>query len=302
MKKQFVDPYTLVTDAIIAQLEKGVVPWRCPWRRNVGRPRNFSTGQEYRGVNVLMLGLRQFASPYWMTWRQVQERGGNVKKGEHGSLVIKFGKFKMKEQDEKGSETQKRLAYLKGYKVFNATQIEGIEFPAIDTSPNTEAINRIARAKEIVKGMPSPPTIRVGRYAEACYRPATETIDMPEMKRFESGEAYYLTLFHELVHATGHQSRLNRRSLVESDGFGGQTYSQEELVAEMGAAFLGAEVDIVVDDHKQSAAYIQNWLAVLKDKDHKRWIVQAANQASRAVDFIRNRLPAQEQVVESATV
>jgi antirestriction protein ArdC len=136
--------------------------------------------------------------------------------------------------------------------------------------------------------MPSPPEIRQGKYDEACYDRATDTVDMPAMKSFESGEAFYATLFHELVHATG-QSRLNRKTLIESDGFGGEIYSQEELVAEMGAAFLNAEADIARDNHEQSAGYIKGWLDVLRDKDHKRWIVQAANQAAKATDFILNR-------------
>ena len=105
---QFIDPYKLVTDSIISQLEKGVVPWRCPWRRNVGRPRNFHTGQEYRGINVILLGLLQFSSPYWMTWNQIKQRGGSVKKGEHGSLVVKYGKFKRKSDEEEGAEKKKR--------------------------------------------------------------------------------------------------------------------------------------------------------------------------------------------------
>jgi antirestriction protein ArdC len=132
---QFIDPYTLVTNVIIAQLEKGVVPWRCPWQRNVGRPCNFHTGQEYRSINVILLGLQQFASPYWMTWNQIKHHGGSVKKGEHGSLVVKYGKFKKKIEDEEGKETKKNSAYIKGYKVFNALQIDGIEFPPVPSAP-----------------------------------------------------------------------------------------------------------------------------------------------------------------------
>jgi len=122
---------------------------------------------------------------------------------------------------------------------------------------------------------------------------------MPGMKSFESSEAFYLTLYHEIVHASGHPSRLNRKTVVENDGFGGALYSQEELVAEMGAAFLGAEADIVRDDHEQSAAYLRGWLDALKDKDHKRWIVKAANQAAKATDFILGRLPIVESVPQT---
>ena len=299
--QQFIDPYQLVTDAIISQLEKGVIPWRCPWRRNIGKTRNYHSGQEYRGINVILLGIRRFTSPYWMTWNQIKQRGGSVKKGEHGSLVVKYGKFEKRtsEEDEAAKEKKKDSAYLKGYKVFNALQIEGIVFPVVLSEPNSTEPERIARAEAIVCGMPSPPVIREGRHAKACYRRTTDTVDIPGMKSFESGEAFYLTLYHELCHASGHPSRLNRKTVVENDGFGGELYSQEELVAEMGAAFLGAEADIVRDDHEQSAAYLRGWLDVLKNTDHKRWIVKAANQAAKAADFIMNRAQTVKEVSET---
>ncbi|MEI6561251.1 MAG: zincin-like metallopeptidase domain-containing protein [Verrucomicrobiota bacterium] len=298
---QFIDPYTLVTETIIAQLEKGVVPWHCPWRRDVGRPMNFHTGLDYRGINILLLGIRRFASPYWLTWNQLKQRGGSVKNGEHGSLVVKYGKFEKKtgEADEEGKEKTKGSAFLKGYKVFNAMQIEGICFPEVKPVVALGTPERIAKAESIVKGMPSPPVIREGRYTQACYRRATDTIDMPAMKSFESAETYFLTLYHELTHSTGSPSRLNRKTVVENDGFGSETYSQEELVAEMGAAFLGAEADIVRDNHEQSAAYLRGWLDALKDKDHRRWIVRAANQAAKATDFILGRLPTAKEVPDT---
>lgn len=287
---QFIDPYKLVTDTIIAQLEKGVVPWRCPWQRNIGMPRNFQTGQEYRGVNVILLGLHRFASPYWMTWNQIKQRGGSVKKGEHGSLVVKYGKFKRKTENEEGMEKKKSRSYIKGYKVFNAVQIDGIEFPPVTGFPKTKGKERIAAAERIVGATPFPPHIREGSHDQAYYRLATDTVDMPSKASFEKVEDFYATLFHELVHATGHPSRLNRKSLLESENIGGEIYSQEELVAEIGAAFLVTEADIVRDEHEQSAAYLKSWLDVLKDEDHKRWIVKAANLAAKAADFILNRM------------
>jgi antirestriction protein ArdC len=235
-----------------------------------------------------------------MTWNQLKQRGGSVKKGEHGSLVVKYGKFKKKIEDEEGAEKKKSSAYIKGYKVFNALQIHGIEFPAVASVSQSGEMEKLVDAGEIVRSMPSPPEIREGRHEKACYRRATDTVDMPARASFEKRENFYLTLFHELVHATGHQSRLNRKSLIESDGFGGEIYSQEELVAEMGAAFLGAEADIVRDEHEQSAAYLKGWLDVLRDKDHKRWIVQGANQAGKAADFILNRSVPAEPVAETA--
>jgi antirestriction protein ArdC len=299
MNEKFIDPYKIVTDTIIAQLEKGMVPWRCPWRKDVGMPRNFHTGQQYHGINVILLTCRRFASPYWMTWNQIKQRGGSVLKGEHGSIVVKYGEFKRKTATDDTAKEKPRY-YLKGYKVFNALQIKGIDFPAVPSIAPTLPEQRLEMAEVIVAGMPSPPQITESRHIAARYRRLSDTVDMPGRGSFDAMENFYLTLFHELVHSTGHESRLNRKSLIENDGFGGKVYSEEELVAEMGAAFLGAEADIVLDDHEQSAAYLRGWLDALKDEDHKRWIVKAANQAAKAADFITNRTPAVESLPQPA--
>jgi antirestriction protein ArdC len=285
------DPYQLVTDSILAHLERGVVPWRCPWNRNTGRPRNFHTGRGYNGVNVLLLGLLHFPSPWWMTFRQVQERAGTIRKGEHGALVLKFGQWEKKMKRADGTEDKKTTLFLKSYRVFNATQIEGIEFPPIESGPHLDPSQRIKRAEEIVAHMPQPPAVSEGRTTRACYRLQHDTVEMPAFERFNSPEEFHLTLFHELIHSTGHESRLARKGVTESDGFGGKTYSREELVAEMGAAFLGMEAAIVRDQHEQSAAYLQSWLDTLRVQEHRRWIVQAANHAGRAADFVLGRSP-----------
>jgi antirestriction protein ArdC len=170
--------------------------------------------------------------------------------------------------------------------VFNSLQTEGIKFPTVEKQPLLIEPRRIKIAEEIVATMPQPPVIMEGQRNMAFYKPSTDTVFMPAFGSFASAEDYHLTLFHELIHATGHESRLNRKTLIETDGFGGKVYSQEELVAEMGAAFLGLEADIVQDNHLQAASYIQSWLDVLREPDHKRWLVIAANQAARASDFI----------------
>jgi len=286
-----IDPYQAVTDLIIEHLERGVVPWRCPWQREVGIPRNFHTGKTYNGINVLLLGLRHMPSPYWLTFRQAQERGGHVRKGERGSHVIKVGESKSSSADEAEAtdEPGRKRLFLREYTVFNAVQIEGIDFPPVNPIPQLPVSERIEAAEQIVAEMQLPPTIKEGVSTVASYRMATDILQMPAFTTFESAEAYYLTLFHELVHATGHPSRLNRESLIKHDGFGGKVYSQEELVAEMGAAFLGMETHIVSDAHEQSAAYLQSWLDVLRVKEHKRWIIQAAAQATKAANYIQNR-------------
>jgi antirestriction protein ArdC len=283
------DPYQLVTDTILAHLERGVVPWRCPWNRTTGRPRNFHTGRDYQGVNVLLLGLLHFPSHWWMTFLQAQERGGCVRQGERGALVMKFGRYDKAVKNGDGTEDKKTTLFLKSYRVFNSTQIEGIEFPPVETGPQLDATQRIQRAEQIVAQMPSPPKISEGRTTRASYRRSNDTIKMPAFARFDSPEEFHLTLFHELIHSTGHESRRARKGVTESDGFGGKTYSQEELVAEMGAAFLGMEAGIVRDQHEQSAAYLKAWLDTLRVQEHRRWIVQAANQAGRAADFVLGR-------------
>ena len=285
------DPYQRVTDLILEHLERGVVPWRCPWQRQVGIPRNFHSGKTYNGVNVLLLGLRHMPSPYWLTYRQAQERGGHVRKGENGAHVIKVGESKSPSPDEVEAtdETRRKRLFLREYTVFNAVQIEGIEFPALSSTLARNKDERIEAAERIVAAMPNPPSIHEGARMMACYRMHTDTIQMPAYGSFDSAETYYQTLFHELIHATGHPSRLNRESLIKHDGFGGKVYSLEELVAEMGAAFLGLEADIVSDTHEQSAAYLQSWLEVLRAKEHKRWIINAAAQATKAADFILSR-------------
>lgn len=289
------DPYQLVTDTIIAHLERGVVPWHCPWNRSTGRPRNFHTGREYQGVNVLLLGIARFASPWWLTFRQAKERGGSIRKGEHGSTVMKWGRHNRTVKNGDGTEEEKKTFFLKSYYVFNACQIDGIQFPEVEPESQLDRPQRIACAEAIVRKMPQPPIIVEGRSTQASYRVRTDTVQMPALARFKSGEDYYLTLFHELTHATGHASRLSRKGVTESDGFGGEVYSQEELVAEIGAAFLGAEAGIVRDGHEQSAAYVKCWLNALREPDARRWIVHAATQAGRAVDFVLGRPPAETE-------
>lgn len=284
-----IDPYQLVTDIILTHLERGVVPWRCPWNRSTGRPRNFHSGREYQGINTLLLGLLKFPSPWWMTFRQANERGGSIRKGEHGATVMKWGRQEKAAPNGNATEEKKARFFLKSYRVFNASQIEGIEFPPVENGPQLDPSQRIARAQEIVEKMPQRPIIREGHTTQACYRRSTDTIDMPAFARFATPEEFHLTLYHEAIHASGAESRLARKGVIEHDGFGGKTYSQEELVAEMGAAFLGMEAGIVRDTHEQSAAYLKGWLDVLGVAEHRRWIVLAANQAGRAADFILGR-------------
>jgi antirestriction protein ArdC len=289
MKQQ--DIYEQVTNRIIAQLEQGVVPWKSPYFSKVGFPRNFSTGKKYQGINVFLLASLRFASPYFLTYIQAKELGGNVKKGEHGSFVIKYGTYT---KEIKGSsqpeESEEHRKYLKAYTVFHASQIEGITFPEPEGVSELPVSAACDRARAMVAGMPNPPKFTEGS-AVPCYRPQLDCIDMPDRRFFVSQEAYHSTLFHELTHSTGHGSRLARKSLLENKGIDAEgearkTYAEEELVAEMGASFLSAQAGIAEAELENSASYLRGWIHALRSQDAKGWIVRAASHAQKAADYI----------------
>ena len=294
MKQQ--DIYEQVTNRIISQLEQGVVPWKSPYFSKVGFPRNFSTGKRYQGINVFLLASLRFTSPYFLTYIQAQQLGGNVRKGEKGSLVIKYGTYtKELEGASTPEESEERRKYLKGYTVFHASQIEGISFPEPEGMSELPSTVSGDRARALVAGMPNPPKFAEGS-AVPCYRPKQDSVDMPDRRFFTSEEAYHSTLFHELTHSTGHESRLARKSLLENKGIDAEcearkTYAEEELVAEMGASFLCAHAGIAEGEFENSAAYLQGWIDALKSKDAKGWIIRAASLAQKAADYILNAQP-----------
>jgi antirestriction protein ArdC len=292
------DIYEQVTDRIITQLEQGIVPWKSPYFSKVGFPRNFSTGKAYQGINVFLLGSHRFTSPYFLTFIQARELGGHVRKGEKGSLVVKYGTYTKQDDvapagSEEAAETRR---FLKGYTVFHASQIEGIEFPTPENLPELSITEKTDRARAIVAEMPNPPAFREGS-AIPCYRPGSDSVHMPERAFFNSEEGYYSTLFHELSHSTGAAKRLARPSLMENKGIDAdgdtvrKVYAEEELVAEMGAAFLNAHTGIMEGKLPNSAAYLQSWINALKSKDAKGWIIRAASQAQKAANYILNIQP-----------
>lgn len=295
-KQEPCDAYERITERILDILEKGVVPWQSPSIARAGFPRNFATGKFYQGINVFALGSAEFQSPFFLTYLQAKEMGGQVRAGEKGFPIIKVGTWekdsKAKPQQAVNSgEDAQRLKFLRIYTVFNACQIDGIVFPETPPCPvYTESMKNEA-ARLIVAGMPNPPTILEGRKACPHYITATDTVEMPSRNTFRGEWRFYKTLFHELAHSTGHPSRLNRRSLVENRGMyaAGESrkiYCEEELVAEMTAAFLGAHAGIIEDDFENSAAYLKGWLDALRVKDNKRWLVQAASEAQKAANHI----------------
>ena len=268
--------YERITERIVGLLEQGTVPWHKPWQVTTGLPRNLVTQKPYRGVNPFVLMAMGYESPHWLTFRQAIQLGGTVKKGEKACPVV-FWK-QMEVTDKESGEVEK-MPLLRMYYVFNVAQCEGLKnIPAEDI--NSFAVTEAA---EIVAGMPQPPVVKHGM-SHAYYSPSNDIVGMPERKRFDTGDAYHATLFHELVHATGHEKRLKRQSITERNGFGSDPYCKEELIAELGSAFLCGHAGIVERTIDSSAAYIENWLTQLKSD--KTLIVYAAAQAQKAADFI----------------
>jgi len=282
--------YEIVTDRIIRSLELGVIPWEKPWKtpHHAGGPfpRNFYTGKPYRGINVLLLWSSEYSSPFWLTFKQAQALKGSVRKGEHGTPIIFYKPLpEYATKDEKGTRKDERVPFvLCHYTVFNAEQCDGLTLPEISQPAIAPEIDEGELCESIVAEWKNRPTLYLNSPTEyrAYYRPSTDSVHMPTRSRFVDVPHYYSTLFHELVHSTGHESRLNR---TFGDRFGDELYSKEELVAEMGAAFLCAIAGIA-NEHtdRNTTAYIQNWIEKLEEDN--RLIVQAAANAQRAVDLI----------------
>lgn len=290
------DVYELVTGRILERLEAGTVPWQSPSIARVGLPRNFSTGKTYSGINVFLLGSMEYQSPWFMTFLQASELGGHVRKGEKGSPIIKIGIWEKDRGDgstnSEGEPASEKRKYLRVYTVFNSSQVDGIQFPEPEKCDTYSETQQAETARIIVEGMPNPPSIFEGRKARPHYVPDTDTVEVPSRETFRAEWRFFKCLFHEIAHSTGHASRLNRKTLIESSGMfapgaeGRKTYCEEELVAEMTAAFLGAHAGIIEDDFENSAAYLRGWMDVLKVKDHKTWLIRAASEAQKAVDYI----------------
>lgn len=276
--------YDIITQNIIEKLEAGTIPWRKPW---VGgkAPQNFISKKPYRGINAFILNCAEFASPYWLTFKQAKDKGGSVKKGSK-SMAIVFWKFnEYTRTDRDGAEQTDKIPFVRYYRVFNLEQTEGIEAPVEDTIEHTP-VDSIATAEAIVAGMPNRPEIKEN-LRRAFYSPGKDYVGMPLKDSFTGAEEYYSTLFHELTHSTGHVSRLNRfKENRAAAAFGSSEYSKEELVAECGAAFLCGVADIGAATIENAAAYIQGWLKALRNDN--KLIIHASGKAQKAADYILN--------------
>lgn len=280
-KKSKISVYEIITNRIIERLEKGNIPWAKPW---VGGdqviPMNGTTMKPYRGINVLLTSMMGYANPHWMTFKQAQKLGAQVIKGEKGTPLV-YWNF-VNKKDDKGED--KKIPFMKYYTVFNADQIEDLDKKFYPKPVKQIIFKKINRCEKIVAKFKKAPKIQ-HKEQRAYYRPSKDMVNMPASDTFKTREEYYSTLFHELGHSTGHETRLNRKGITDMNLFGSHDYSKEELVAEMTASFLCGVSGIENKTIDNSASYLQGWLKVLK-KDSKL-IVGAAQQAQKSADHIQ---------------
>jgi antirestriction protein ArdC len=288
--------YEEITNKIISLIEQGVAPWLRTWS-TYGLARNYGTDHIYIGINLILMNNTMHPIPYFLTFKQVKEQGGKIKKDAKAEKVNYFDVYYKDGNDKtltneeavqrrKNGEEIQILKFIKYYSVFNIEDIERIEFeiPDMELKPN----EKIARCESIIENMPKRPELRQINANRACYAPAQDFINFPDIKQFEGSEHYYATYFHELIHSTGHSSRLARAEVMDFTGFGTKPYSKEELVAEIGASFLCSSVQIDYDSIvENSASYLAGWLKVLREDS--KFIFKVASDAQNATDYILNQ-------------
>ena len=275
--------YEIITEKIIKQLGSGVAPWRKPWTCQT--PANLITQKEYRGLNVFTLASQGFPSRFWLTFNQVSKLGGKIRKGEKSSPVIFWNVGEEQETVKSdGTKDTSRSFLLRYYNVFNFAQTEGIDIPA-SLLQETRTNDAIATCEQIIANMPNPPAFE--QSDKAWYSASNDVVGMPARGLFHSSEEYYATEFHELAHSTGHAKRLHRDNFDNPISFGSDSYSKEELIAEMTAAMLCGIAGIEQKTLENSTAYLKTWIARLKSDS--RLLVSAGSHAQKAADFIQGK-------------
>jgi antirestriction protein ArdC len=273
--------YEKITDQIISLMDQGVAPWRKPWK--IIFPMNFESKREYHSTNLMLLMFADQPTPYWLTWNQIEKRKAHVRKGEHGMPIIYWGQFNPK-QENAGVDTpvSKPKGFWKYYHVWNLAQVDGIDIPQFPDPPQGDLE---PMAQGIVDRWVNKPSIR-NDIARACYSPAKDVVAMPERKMFSTPEDYWHTLFHELIHSTGHKSRLHRfENDANIDVPTGEKYAYEELIAELGATMICWSIGMTPPSvQENAAAYLTFWKG--KIKSDKRLFMSAAGNAQKAADFI----------------
>jgi antirestriction protein ArdC len=266
--------YDIVLQQITAKLESGVVPWHQTWKSGA-LPMNYVTRKQYRGINIVLLAGNPYTSPYYLSFKQVNQRGGRIGSGEPGHPVV----FYKPVADRDDGETSYMV--MRFYRVWNIQQ-------TTLAIPETDSIHTRPAGLSLMDGMPDKPQIVHGQ-VNPCYIPSEDRILLPPVSAFDGEEEYQAALFHELVHSTGHERRLLRFAKDARALLGSDSYSEEELVAEIGASFLCGRAGILPKTIDNNAAYIHSWLeAIRRDK---RIFIRAASAAQRAVDYITGERP-----------
>lgn len=283
------DVYEQVTNVIIEQLEKGVIPWQQCWKGDnsiLGLPKNVVSGKNYQGINIVLLWCaslkHEYKSAEWATFKQWHEKKETIRKGEKGNLIVYYDTFEKEVDGE-----IKNIPFLKSSIVFNRCQLASYtqEIPEQEVSTDL-LVDKIDPLDEFIGNLDA---LIVHRNGGACYIPSTDTIYMPFPEMFQNTstctatEGYYSTLLHELVHWTGKSTRMNRNG---GKKFGDKNYASEELVAELGAAFLCSDFGIATIEKGDHAGYIAHWLEVLKENKH--CLIAAASEASKAVKYMHD--------------
>ena len=272
--------YQIVTDKVLAKMAEGEIPWRKPWvggRDDAGLPRNFRSKKAYQGINQLLLSMAPYSCPFWVTYKQAQEAGGQVRQGEKSTLVVFWKPTSYREADDNGDVIERKSLIMRYYNVFNLEQVDGIDWqhlvPQLDPRDASDILDRYSDAPRVIHSESD----------RAFYRVSDDLVSMPMPQQFPVKDRYYQVLYHELVHSTGHAERLNRAELNKTDSFGGSAYAREELTAEIGSCFLCAETGIE-PDIENSAAYLQSWMKRLEEDPEL--IIKACSRAGKAVRWI----------------
>lgn len=284
--------FDIITEKVVAFMEQGNIPWQKPWSGGNGQnnPCNIS-GRPYNGINFFLLSCFGYDDPIFLTFKQIRERKGTIKAGEEKNYFpVFFWQFNTYDKDKDGSAlTEKRtIPMCRYYLVYNISQTD-LELPEkFKTKPAPLAdYGTVAAAERVIEGYENAPDIQMKDGSDqACYIPSLDIINIPHKNQFVNLNSYYSTLFHELIHSTGHSRRLNRKELMSPQYFGSHDYSQEELVAEMGAAFLCNHVGID-NTLENSAAYIKGWLGKLKSDP--KMLMTAAGRAQKAFEHIAGK-------------
>ncbi|MDQ0465584.1 antirestriction protein ArdC [Caulobacter ginsengisoli] len=275
--------YETITNQIVAAIEEGAGLYKMPWhrsRQDITNPQNVVTGRSYRGLNIVTLWMiaeaKGFNSGTWATYQQWQEKGAQVRKGEKAASVFFWKNLREGQEEARGTEEHSPAKFVaRAYSVFNADQVEGYEAPVVPALSEDE---RIARAEAFFSAVPA---IIQHEGNQACYIPSRDVVRMVPFAQFKSAGGYYSVLGHELTHWSGAKTRLDRDL---SGRFGSESYAVEELIAELGAAFLCGRLGLPNDPRTENAPYIASWLKVLKSD--ARAIFTAATKAQAAADFL----------------